>query len=168
MRERVARLRFPLLAVGDTWRQSIIVDGYLHLHGGEWDEETELLGTDPRPDGIYDLYASWDADYLYFGWQGPSWGLHGTGYIHLDTQPGGSATAYNRPDLQLPFEADYVLVIGHASNRLLRYTGNGQWETVAASDLPRGARRRRYRGPHRSLHHQRYRARADYRLGDGR
>ncbi|MCP4168253.1 MAG: hypothetical protein GY759_20500, partial [Chloroflexi bacterium] len=118
----------PLAA--DAWRSSIRVDGFIDTTNGEWDPETELLGSDPRPTGVYDLFTTWDADYLYYGWQVPFWGPHGQGYIHLDTQPGGSPTAYLNGDLTLPFDADFVIANGFKGHTILRHVSGQQWETL--------------------------------------
>ncbi|MCP4212938.1 MAG: hypothetical protein GY764_15880 [Halieaceae bacterium] len=112
------------------WRKSIIIDANINVAKGEWNPETELLGSDPRPNRTYSLYASWDADYLYLGWRGPLWGPHGIGYIHFDTQAGGSLTTYKNDNLTLPFGADYVFVSSPDVHDLLRYVGGGVWEQV--------------------------------------
>ncbi|MCP4212939.1 MAG: hypothetical protein GY764_15885 [Halieaceae bacterium] len=115
---------------GPPWQSSVQVDGYLDIHRGEWHPATELLGRDPRPRGVYALYTTWDEQYLYYGWQGPQWGPDGTGMLHFDTQPGGTASAFENPGLSLPFAADYVLVSGFDGHVVFRYINDGNWEEV--------------------------------------
>ncbi|MCP4128398.1 MAG: hypothetical protein GY753_15255, partial [Gammaproteobacteria bacterium] len=116
----------------ESWRSSVLVDGFIDIANGEWNPETELLGTDPRPRRAYSLFSTWDADYLYIGWRGPMWGPMGTGRIHLDTIPGGTNMDF-RIGTTLPFEADYILIPGFEEHTLLRYV-NGTWEAVENVD----------------------------------
>ncbi|MFN8485854.1 MAG: FG-GAP-like repeat-containing protein [Anaerolineae bacterium] len=123
------------------WQSSIIVDGLMNVAGGEWRLATERLDVDPRPTRSQSLWASFDAASLYLGWRGARWGINGTGYVYLDTQPGGAATPWAGPEgaaahavagKQLPFAADYVVVL-QPQPGLWRWDGAAwQPETVGA------------------------------------
>ncbi len=111
------------------WQSTVQVDGYLDFANGEWQPDTELLGSDPRPGRAVSLYATWDSDDLFLAWDGPRWGPDGTGLLHLDTQTGGTTTPYGGATETLPFEADFVVVSGPDSQQLLAWNGSG-WQQV--------------------------------------
>ncbi|MCB0202246.1 MAG: hypothetical protein KDI03_19430, partial [Anaerolineae bacterium] len=112
-----------------SWHSSVQVNGYIDIAGGEWEPDTELLGSDPRPGRTVSLYATWDTDDLFLAWRGASWGPDGTGFIHLDTQTGGTTTPYGGATETLPFEADFVVVNGPASQQLLGWNGSS-WQPI--------------------------------------
>ncbi len=115
--------------VTDTWQSSVQINGYLDIAHGEWEPETELLGSDPRPELPVSLYATWDSDDLFLAWRGPRWGPDGSGFIHLDTQPGGTTVPYGGATGSLPFEADFAVVSGPTNQQLLAWNGSS-WQPV--------------------------------------
>ncbi|HOU14788.1 MAG TPA: PKD domain-containing protein [Anaerolineae bacterium] len=107
-----------------------------------------LIGTDTRvaeralPNASLSapqrLYAAWNADGLRLAWTGANWNLHGDLFVYLDTQSGGSTTAYDpystlSDTVTLGMAADYVVWVQDGSTAtLLRWNGS-QW--VSATGL---------------------------------
>ena len=120
--------------ISHTWQSSVQVNGHIDIAGGEWEPDTELLGSDPRPGLTVSLYATWDSDDLFLAWRGVRWGPDGTGFIHFDTQTGGATTPYGGANETLPFEADFVVVTGPASQQLLGWNGSS-WQPVNDSNF---------------------------------
>jgi hypothetical protein len=92
----------------------ILPDGWLDIDGGEYPDGT-LLNYDPyaaiKPAA---LWGTWNADELYLGFAGSSWGEHDYLSVYLDTQPGGISGTLAPLGVShtLPFEADYAFTIG--------------------------------------------------------
>lgn len=119
-------------ALQGDWQSSVRVDGFLDVARGEWLTDTERLDTDPRPSPPQSLWATFDAANLYLGWRGARWGIHGAGYLYLDTQPGGTATPWQPTpnSLSLPFAADIVITVGPGASDLRRFDG-AAWQPVS-------------------------------------
>ncbi len=118
----------------DQRQQSIVLDGYLDLENDEW-LDTEFLDDDERPvvenpnAETQELYATWDGEAFYLGWQGAWWTLDGTLWAYLDTGPGGTNQI---PSIQylLPFDADYAIEVTSPTTGTL-WTYNGGWQSAA-------------------------------------
>jgi len=140
----------------------------LPYYTGWLEDECNLLGVDRRgaQTGLggaalnvaQKLYLTWDDAALRLAWSGADWAKDGDLFIYLDTQPGGTSTAYNpytvatdtliylpgvTPTVQLPLdtrsgapaplmEADYLVWVEDATTaRLWRWDG-GDWITATA------------------------------------
>ncbi|NJO05159.1 MAG: PKD domain-containing protein, partial [Chloroflexaceae bacterium] len=111
--------------------QAITLDGFLDVANNEW-TTSEFLDDDERAGQARMLYATWDADHFYIGWQGARWQIDGELIAYLDTQTGGSTSALSGA-ITLPFAADYAIVIeDEITGTLYEYDGS-QWIT---SSLP--------------------------------
>ncbi|MFN2241891.1 MAG: kelch repeat-containing protein, partial [Anaerolineae bacterium] len=99
----------------DRPQKFVRLDGHLDLAAGEWLTASERLDDDERPDSVQSLYATWDADYLYLGWDGAQWDMDGTLWAYLDTGPGGSNVS-REGDHILPFDADLALKVDGSSD----------------------------------------------------
>ena len=72
---------------------------------GWMESECSQLGTDARirdratggaaVNTAQDFYGTWNSDGLRLTWEGANWRTEGDLFVYLDTQPGGSARAYN-------------------------------------------------------------------------
>lgn len=72
----------------------VIVDGVLDIAHGEWLPEFHLLDEDVRTASqAAQLFANWDADDFFLGWQGSIWSLDGEAWFLFDTGPGGATVA---------------------------------------------------------------------------
>ncbi len=130
----------------DNWQSSIIVDGVMNVPNGEWNIVTEGLDVDPRPTRAQSLWATFDATRLYLGWRGARWGINGTGYLYLDTRSGGTKTPWAGPSgaaaaavagKQLPFDADYVVVL-QPQPQILGWDG-AAWQPVSSGEVRAGS-----------------------------
>ena len=91
---------------GNARRQTVgarLVDGpttpdYIPLNADHWRSSgCTLLGVDRRAPwrGEQRLYATWDSQALRLTWTGASWNADGDLFVTLDTEPGGTTTAFN-------------------------------------------------------------------------
>jgi PKD repeat protein/nitrous oxidase accessory protein NosD len=111
----------------DARQKSISLDGHLDVTAREWLTGTERLDDDERPDRIQSLYVSWDADFLYLGWEGAQWDMDGTLWAYMDIAPGGSNVSLEDGQT-LPFDADVAVEVeGTSEGTLWR---NGSPETL--------------------------------------
>jgi hypothetical protein len=129
----------PAVACSDG-RQSIILDGELHVELNEWVAATEKLATDERSGTGQDLYFTWDGANSYLGWQGSLWTVAGTMYAYFDVAAGGSTTPIPGPGPSLPalpFAADYAAFVDSpTAGGLLHWNGTA-WvpESLPTSDF---------------------------------
>jgi hypothetical protein len=97
-------------------------------------------------DDVQRFYASWHTDTLRLAWTGANWDYAGDLFIYLDTQTGGTDTAYDPYSsgltITLPAQngqqvwADYLIwVESHATARLMVWNGVGWQEDLAHSPL---------------------------------
>ncbi len=141
---RVGTFDDPPTACGDR-KQTIIVDGYLDLANGEW-RESERLDDDERPHIANSqvettaLYASWDGEAFYVGWQGAWWALDGDLWVYLDTQAGGAASGIETPagPVILPFLADLALNITSSTEGNLWAYNGAQWAAIGGMEFVQG------------------------------
>lgn len=126
-------------------QQTIIVDGYLDLANNEW-RATELLDNDERPHianntaATSQLYASWDGNGFYLGWQGAWWALDGDLWAYLDTQGGGTTNGIETlaGPVILPFLTDLAVhITSRTEGSLWRYSG-GQWTAISGLEFSQG------------------------------
>ena len=109
-------------------QQSILLDGYLDLPGGEWRDGREFLDDDERPSQRQSLFATWDADAFYLAWQGAWWSLDGELWAYLDTGLGGSAQPVGGGTPLLPFAADYAIEVDGPSSGTLWLHDGISWQ----------------------------------------
>lgn len=118
-------------SVCTAWAQVIDRDGFLDTASEEWLIADEMLDDDERSGQVQQLYTTWDAEYFYLGWQGALWKLDGALVAYFDIKTGGTTAPLPAfPSSDLPFEADYALVIsGRASSEgtLWAFSG-GAWQ----------------------------------------
>ncbi len=80
------------------------------------------------------LFATWDTVALRLAWEGANWGSDGELFIYLDTQTGGSTTAFNpHPEnttVTLPdaMAADYLIWVRDAETASLLSWDGTQWD----------------------------------------
>jgi len=104
---------------------SITIDGNLD----EWNAD-EYMGT---VNGAK-LYITWDAQNIYFAWNGTDFGTEGDLFIYMNTTSGGTYTGKEWYGTHtLPFEADYLFWVENGAQStnygLDRYTN--AWNTIA-------------------------------------
>lgn len=122
------------------------------IYLGWMDSGCSLIGVDRHvsrfapagesPNAEQNFYASWNAEALRLAWQGANWSADGDLFIYLDTQTGGTTTAFNpNPDstlITLPdaMTADYLLWVRDAQSAfLLRWDGTiWDFESVLTFD----------------------------------
>jgi len=108
--------------VGGTTHNTISVDGAL----GDWHTD-EKMGVDASKS----FYFTWDADNLYFGWDGTNWALEGDLFIYINTTMDGSYSSvdWSGPHT-LPFKGDYVFCMEGSDYFDLRHFSVDSWQTV--------------------------------------
>ena len=120
--------------------QTIELDGYLDVARYEWTER-EFLDDDERgmAQGYerQSLYASWDGEGFYVGWQGAWWDVDGEMWVYLDTatalEDDGATHTVEWPRHDLPFKADMAIrVSGQEAMTFYEYH-NDQWWPVSYS-----------------------------------
>jgi len=113
-------------------RQSIHTNGHMKTPYYEWRIDRELLDDDERGQRRQYLYATWDGEAFYLGWQGAWWTMDGTMWAYLDMLPGGTTLPVLPLDAGvLPFEADLVVqVTGPTGGYLWTYNGS-MWQPGA-------------------------------------
>ncbi|MEM7798767.1 MAG: hypothetical protein AAF633_06230 [Chloroflexota bacterium] len=96
---------------GGDFVQSIIMDGSMEVGFNEWITETERLDDDFRSGSQQTLWATWDFQGPYIGYQGASWGPNADGqlWIYYDFFDGVGSNQPISGTAQLPFDADYAL-----------------------------------------------------------
>lgn len=109
--------------------QTITIDGVINLEHDEWTDDEQLdqdeNGLTAPVAQVQSLYATWDGDNLYLGWQKAWWDLDGTLWAYLDTGAGGSTQTVVGSHV-LPFAADYALMVdGSAASEGLLWSYNG-------------------------------------------
>ncbi|MGB9636895.1 MAG: hypothetical protein ACPL1Y_06570, partial [Thermoplasmata archaeon] len=114
-----------VFTVQSTTPHTITVDGLL----GDWSSD-ECLGSSQQKKA----YITWDAQNLYFAWEGTDFGTEGDLFIYLNTTAGGSYTSKDWYGTHsLPFDADYLFWVENGAQStnygLDRYT-NG-WNTAS-------------------------------------
>ena len=118
--------------------QTIVVDGLLDRQANEWRDDRERLDDDERGveagHGVQELYATWEGDAIFVGWQGAWWTLDGRMWAYLDLVPGAGTTQQVEPGTALPFNADYAVAVDAPdAGTLYRWTGSA-WQI----DTPSG------------------------------
>ena len=131
---------------------------YVALNYSDWqDSGCSLIGVDRRIErgasgkaalnAEQKLFATWSNDNLRLAWTGANWDEDGDLFIYLDTQPGGTTTAFNpyidaTPDtvIHLPgvtptstvsaLAADYLVWVRDANTALLLQWQGTDWEYV--------------------------------------
>ena len=120
--------------------QTILLDGSLDTDLDEW-LTTEKIGDDER--GLtapaattQDLYATWDGQYMYLGWEGASWDVDGDLWLYLYTAAGGTTTVMGYTQT-LPFAANYAVSV-HTSTEGYFWTYDGSSWSSAPLDFVQG------------------------------
>ncbi|MCA9980227.1 MAG: carboxypeptidase regulatory-like domain-containing protein, partial [Anaerolineales bacterium] len=127
---------------GGSFIQSIRNDGRMDIANSEWLTATERLDDDFRSGRTQTLWASWDFEGPYIGYQGASWGENGDGqmWAYFDVYHGRGTTQPISGTATLPFEADVAIqTISPEVAQTWRYNdGSGSWEiywTPLATEL---------------------------------
>jgi uncharacterized repeat protein (TIGR01451 family) len=109
-----------------TWRQTIILDGFVDTANNEWNVTSELLDDDERSGRTQSLYYTMDGLGLYLAWQGAVWASDGTLWAYFSISGAGTTTPVSDTVAALPFAADYAIEVNSAADgRLWHY--NGGW-----------------------------------------
>lgn len=96
-------------------------------------------------DDVQRFYTSWDSDALRLTWTGANWNIHGDLFVYLDTQSGGTNTAYDPygsgPAITLPAQdgsamrADYLIMVeDEGTAHLMAWSGSAWSNTTALTE----------------------------------
>ena len=109
--------------------QSVKMDGNLDLEFGEWLTPTERLDDDFRNGRTQTLWATWDFEGPFIGFEGGSWGPDGQLWAYFDVYAGQGTTQPISGTATLPFSADVAFqAIDESTGYVWQYNdGLGQW-----------------------------------------
>ena len=112
---------------------TITVDGDL----SDWDSDSQMAS------GNIDLHLTWDANNLYFGWDGTDWkdAFEGADlFVYFNTSSDGSVLSKDWGfSHTLPFAANYGFVLEDDSYfRLISYDGSAWADSAHVVDLYSG------------------------------
>lgn len=135
----------PIYADSPQTPDYVLLDDPDGTYYGWLESGCTLLGVDRRiarraPGGAslsaeQKLYATWNAEALRLAWTGANWSSDGDLFIYLDSQAGGTRSAYNPysasppNDVLLPegLDADYLVWVQDEATALLLHWTGAEW-----------------------------------------